>query len=104
MTSTRSCGSARVFQWFKFELGLTPNDRRQRVRIEKATQLLKGAQSPIPGVALATGFSPSQYFSAVFRRSTGRSPRAYRAVDRPSAAANVGPAAKHRCFGITARA
>ncbi len=69
---------ARVFQLFKSELGLTPNDCLQRVRIEKATELLKDAQCPITDAALATGFSSSQYFSTVFRRYTGRSPTAYR--------------------------
>ena len=65
---------ARVFQLFKSELGLTPNDCLQRMRIEKAMDLLKDPQRSITEVALATGFNSSQYFSTAFRRYTGGSP------------------------------
>ena len=65
---------ARVFQLFKSELGLTPNDCLQRMRIEKAMELLKDPQRSITEVALATGFNSSQYFSTTFRRYTGGSP------------------------------
>lgn len=69
---------ARVFQLFKSELGLTPLDCLQRVRIERARKLLKDGQRPITEVALAAGFNSSQYFSTVFRRYTGCSPTVYR--------------------------
>lgn len=65
---------ARTFQLFKSELGLTPNDCLQRIRIDKAMGLLKDPQRSITEVALATGFNSSQYFSTVFRRYTGGSP------------------------------
>jgi AraC-like DNA-binding protein/mannose-6-phosphate isomerase-like protein (cupin superfamily) len=65
---------ARVFQLFKSELGLTPNDCLQRIRIENAMDLLKDPERSITEVALATGFNSSQYFSTAFRRYTGGSP------------------------------
>jgi AraC-like DNA-binding protein len=69
---------ARVFQLFRSELGLTPNDCLQRIRIEKAMELLKDPQHSITEVALATGFNSSQYFSTAFRRYTGCSPTSRR--------------------------
>lgn len=65
---------ARVFQLFKSELGLTPNDCLQRMRIENAMELLKDPRRSITEAALAAGFNSSQYFSTVFRRYTGGSP------------------------------
>lgn len=72
---------ARVFQMFKSELGLTPKDCLQRIRIEKAAELLKDPSRSITDVALATGFSSSQYFSTAFRRYTGGSPTDRRGAD-----------------------
>jgi len=69
---------ARVFQLFKSELGLTPNDCLQRMRIEKAMELLKDPHRTITEVALAAGFNSGQYFSTVFRRYTGDSPNSRR--------------------------
>lgn len=69
---------ARMFQLFKAGLGLTPNDYLQRVRIEKAQDLLKQSDRSITEVAMATGFNSSQYFSTVFRRYTGHAPADYR--------------------------
>ena len=72
---------ARVFQLFKSELGLTPNDCLQRIRIEKATEMHKDPSRSITEVALATGFNSSQYFSTAFRRYTGGSPTDRRVSD-----------------------
>lgn len=65
---------ARVFQLFKSEVGLSPHDCLQRLRIEKALGLLQDPRRSITEVALATGFNSSQYFSTAFRRYTGCSP------------------------------
>jgi AraC-like DNA-binding protein len=69
---------ARMFQLFKSGLGLTPNDYLQRVRVEKAQELLRNTRKPVTQIALDTGFSSSQYFSTVFRRYTGQTPARYR--------------------------
>jgi AraC-like DNA-binding protein len=74
---------ARTFELFKSQTGLTPNDYLQRLRIEKAQELLRATQRSVTAIALETGFSSGQYFCTVFRRYTGLSPAAYREANRP---------------------
>jgi AraC-like DNA-binding protein/mannose-6-phosphate isomerase-like protein (cupin superfamily) len=69
---------SRMFQLFKAGLGLGPNDYLQRVRIEKAQELLRQTRKSVTQIALDTGFNSSQYFSTVFRRYTGHTPARYR--------------------------
>jgi AraC-like DNA-binding protein len=74
---------ARVFDIFKTQTGLTPNDFLQRLRIERAQQLLRQGSQSVTEIALATGFSSGQYFSTVFSRYTGVSPTAFRRGAKP---------------------
>jgi AraC-like DNA-binding protein/mannose-6-phosphate isomerase-like protein (cupin superfamily) len=76
---------ARMFDLFKAETGLTPNDYLQRLRIEKAKEQLRQTNRPIAEIGLATGFSTGQYFSTVFGRYTGVSPMGFRKGARPGA-------------------
>jgi AraC-like DNA-binding protein len=76
---------ARMFDMFKAETGLTPNDYLQRLRIEKAKEQLRQTNRPIAEIGLATGFSTGQYFSTVFGRYTGVSPMGFRKGARPGA-------------------
>jgi len=64
---------------FRAETGLTPGDWRTRARLRRARRLLRDPARSVTGVALACGFSSSQYFATVFRRYVGLTPRAYRA-------------------------
>jgi AraC-like DNA-binding protein/mannose-6-phosphate isomerase-like protein (cupin superfamily) len=68
------CSRARLFQLFKENTGLTPNDYLQRLRVNKARDLLVHSTRSITDVAFATGFSSSQYFSKVFRKYDGTTP------------------------------
>jgi AraC-like DNA-binding protein/mannose-6-phosphate isomerase-like protein (cupin superfamily) len=68
----------RFFELFKAETGLTPNDYLQRVRIEKATELLTCSDQSVTMIAFETGFTSSQYFSKVFQKYAGHTPSAYR--------------------------
>jgi AraC-like DNA-binding protein len=70
--------SSRLFQLFKSYTGLTPNDYLLRLRVEKAKQLLADPGPSITDVALESGFSSAQYFSGVFRKYAGQTPREYR--------------------------
>jgi AraC family transcriptional regulator, L-rhamnose operon regulatory protein RhaS len=74
---------ARMFDIFKAETGLTPNDYLQRARVEKAQEQLRQTNLSITQIALATGFSSGQYFSTVFARYTGVSPTRFRKGVRP---------------------
>ncbi len=83
---------ARTFELFKSQTGLTPNDYLQRLRIEKARELLRATRRSITAIALETGFSSGQYFCTVFRRYTGLSPAAYRQANRAGKPARRTPA------------
>ncbi len=69
---------ARMFDLFKAQTGLTPNDYLQRLRVEKAQEQLRQTNRSVTEIALATGFSSGQYFSTVFARYTGVSPTDFR--------------------------
>ncbi len=74
---------ARMFDLFKTQTGLTPNDYLQRLRIERAQEQLRQTNRSVTEIALATGFSSSQYFSTVFARYTGLSPTTFRQGVQP---------------------
>jgi AraC-like DNA-binding protein/mannose-6-phosphate isomerase-like protein (cupin superfamily) len=74
---------ARMFDMFKAQTGLTPNDYLQRLRIEKAQEQLRQTKLSVTEIGLATGFSTGQYFSTVFGRYTGVSPTRFRKGARP---------------------
>ena len=50
----------------------------RRLRLKKACELLMGTDLMIKEIAVQTGFSDYNYFTRVFRREIGCSPRAYR--------------------------
>ena len=57
----------------------TPIEQLNYLRVEKARQLLRADPGrSLTDIALACGFSSSQYFATVFRRQTGQAPRACR--------------------------
>jgi AraC-like DNA-binding protein/mannose-6-phosphate isomerase-like protein (cupin superfamily) len=69
---------ARMFDIFKAQTGLTPNDYLQRLRVESAQEQLRQTDRSVTEIASATGFSSGQYFSTVFARYTGVSPTRFR--------------------------
>jgi AraC-like DNA-binding protein len=75
---------ARMFDMFKAQTGLTPNDYLQRLRVEKAKELLRQTNHSVTGIGLDAGFSSGQYFSTVFTRYTGVSPTDFRKGIKPS--------------------
>jgi AraC-like DNA-binding protein len=74
---------ARMFDLFKAQTGLTPNDYLQRLRVEKAQEQLRQTDRSVTEIALATGFSSGQYFSTVFARYTGVAPTDFRKGAKP---------------------
>ncbi len=63
---------------FQRELGICPWDYLTRYRISRARQLLLTTPSSISDIATQVGFEDTAYFSRVFHREVGCSPRAYR--------------------------
>ncbi|PWU66831.1 MULTISPECIES: AraC family transcriptional regulator [Gracilibacillus] len=63
---------------FKQSTGMTLHEYISRVRIEKAKMLLEKTDIAVTEISSYVGINTSQYFSSVFRRSTGLSPSNYR--------------------------
>jgi len=60
---------------FKEQEGLTINQLITQMRIEKAKLMLKGNQ--VTDVAFKVGYNNSNYFSTVFKKVTGMTPKEY---------------------------
>jgi YesN/AraC family two-component response regulator len=65
-------------QIFRQELGITPWDCLNRLRIQKAKEYLLNSQHSVTEIACQVGFNDSAYFSRVFKKMVGVSPQAYR--------------------------
>jgi AraC-like DNA-binding protein len=76
------CGKSQLYQMFKRELGMAPNDYRQRLRVKDSCDLLANSDAHVTEIAMRAGYSSSQYFSRVFRKYVGMTPRAYRQMFR----------------------
>jgi AraC family L-rhamnose operon transcriptional activator RhaR/AraC family L-rhamnose operon regulatory protein RhaS len=63
---------------FARELGMPVHAYLNRLRVEKARELLERTDDPVTDIALGVGFDTCSYFGKVFRQHTGYTPRAYR--------------------------
>ena len=62
----------------KRTLGHSVLDEIMRLRIEEAKRLMLASDDKLAAIAATTGFCNASYFSKVFRRQTGATPRAWR--------------------------
>lgn len=62
---------------FKQEMGETLSEYLLRTKVERAAQLLKEDRHKIGEIAGLVGYSTSSYFSVMFKKYTGCSPREY---------------------------
>ena len=62
---------------FKQEMGETLSEYLLRIKIEKAAQLLKEDRHKIGEIAGMVGYNTSSYFSVMFKKYTGCTPREY---------------------------
>jgi AraC family L-rhamnose operon regulatory protein RhaS len=58
--------------------GDTPVTFLNRLRVQRARELLRGSGRSITEIGLEVGFNSSQYFATVFKEFTGAEPRAFR--------------------------
>lgn len=63
---------------FKEQTGIAPLQYINRIRIERAKQLLSDSGLSVSECAETLGFSDVNYFSRLFRKQTGTSPSKYR--------------------------
>jgi AraC family transcriptional regulator len=59
-------------------MGETPHQFVLRLRVERAKEMLRSAESRVLDVAIASGFKTQQHFARVFRQLCGASPTEYR--------------------------
>ncbi|ROO33642.1 helix-turn-helix domain-containing protein [Salinisphaera orenii] len=63
---------------FRATFGASPHQYVRELRLDRARALLSDGSAAICDVALAAGFGSQSYFTDLFRRATGVTPRQYR--------------------------
>jgi LacI family transcriptional regulator, galactose operon repressor len=63
---------------FRKTIGRTVHNELKRLRIDRAKKLLSKTDLPIREISTRSGFDYLQYFTTVFRRTTGMTPADYR--------------------------
>jgi len=63
---------------FRSVMHRTIHEESERIRLERARQLLRGNELTLKQIAARTGFRHLTYFNRIFRLRTGQTPAAYR--------------------------
>jgi AraC-like DNA-binding protein len=71
-------GKSHLYSLFSREIGMAPNDYRQRIRIKRCCEELARTADSITSIGIGAGFHSSQYFARVFKKYVGVTPREYR--------------------------
>lgn len=81
------CGISRsgLFALFKSNVGATPHEYFETLKLETAKRFLERTSLSVGEVAKEAGFPSIYYFSARFKKATGKSPRSYRQAIQKSA-------------------
>ncbi len=66
---------------FKEKTGMNMGAYIEGVRMEKAKEFLKDTEWPVTDIATRCGYSDSNYFTKVFKKYTGATPRQFREKD-----------------------
>ena len=75
-------GRRQLERRFQQDVGLSPAEYRQRLRLERARWLLQNTDLEVTEVSLECGFQDSSNFARVVRTATGLSPSAVRKAAR----------------------
>ncbi|MFD2702046.1 helix-turn-helix domain-containing protein [Paenibacillus shunpengii] len=70
-----------LLRLFSRTVGMTPNEYLNKIRLERAVELLRRPDLSVAQVAEAAGFSSSSYFIRVFHHKTGHTPGSFRERD-----------------------
>lgn len=76
------CCESRLIAQFRAETGRTPQQYLIDRRLQRSRVLLVQTDAPIGEIATQCGFSDPLYFSRLFSRRCGRSPRRFRSENR----------------------
>lgn len=68
---------------FKAQTGLSLSSYIMSARVSKAKRLLRESRMSLSDVAAGCGFEDQSYFTRIFTRETGTSPKKYRDANRP---------------------
>jgi AraC-like DNA-binding protein len=74
---------SRLTQAFQAAFGLSPMAYLNRVRLDRAMDMLRGTDATIGQIAWAVGYSHQGNFTVAFKRATGMSPRLFRSDALP---------------------
>ena len=69
---------SRFMYLFRERFGMAPKEYQTNLRIGNAKTLLITTRLPISEVGAMSGYSDPLYFSRVFKKHTGQSPKQYR--------------------------
>ena len=75
-------GKSRLYSLFTREVGMAPNDYRQRIRVKRCCERLARTSDSVTEIGIDNGFHSSQYFSRVFKKYVGVTPSDYRRLFR----------------------
>jgi LacI family transcriptional regulator len=78
VSRTTGANGATLRRRFKSVLGRTVHEEIQRVRVERAKQLLVSTDWPFKQIARQSGFCSVQHMTTRIREATGHTPREYR--------------------------
>lgn len=67
-----------IYHTFKKDIGITPNELIQKVRCDKAIQLLTTTNKSVQDISDLLGFSSTSYFRKVLLKHTAKTPREIR--------------------------
>jgi AraC family transcriptional regulator len=67
---------------FRLATGSTPHETLTRLRIDESRRLLASSNQSISEIALPVGFQTPSAFAGCFRKTVGKTPRAYRRSQR----------------------
>ena len=78
LAKMESLSNSRYITVFKKHMGMTPSDYIIHLRINVACDLLKSSDMSVKEVAASVGYDNAHFFSKLFKKKTGFTPKAYR--------------------------
>jgi AraC-like DNA-binding protein len=78
LSQVAGVSTTQFFRFFREHLGETPLAYYNTMKMKRATELLKHTIMPVKEIAFNLGYEEPAYFTNLFRKSTGISPREYR--------------------------